>query len=352
MLPYTAAKIPRHCRPSGGDHRMAYHRRIHAISIALLAMTCTAAAAPAAAAEPASKFPLRPVRLIVPFPPGGSNDILGRVIAQKMGERLGQNTIVDNRPGADGIIGTEIVARSSPDGHTILIVSTSYTMNPAIHKLPYDPIKSLAPVSMIAQGPNVITAAPGFAANGIKDLITMAKAKPGAIRYASSGVGGFNHFGGELFNSMAGVKMMHIPYKGGGPAMLDVMTGQVEITFGTLIQAMPHLRTGRLKALGVGSLKRSPVVPNVPTISESGVPGYDGTIWWGILAPAGVPGPVITKLNVTIGEVLRDPDMLKRLNAEAADPVIETPAAFAKLITTDIAKWARIAKEAGIHASN
>lgn len=330
---------------------MASSFRINAAGIALLGLICSAVPADAAASDPAAKFPSRPVRLIVPFPPGGSNDILGRVIAQKMGERLGQTTIVDNRPGADGIIGTEIVSRSTPDGHTILIVSTSYTMNPAIHKLPYDPIKSLTAVSLIAQGPNVITAAPGFAANTIKDLITMAKAKPGGIRYASSGIGGFNHFGGELFNSMAGVKMMHIPYKGGGPAMLDVITGQVEITFGTLIQALPHLRSNRLKALGIGSPKRSPVVPNVPTIAEAGVPGYDGTIWWGILAPAGVPGAIINKLNLTIADVLRDPEMVKRLNAETADPVIESPAAFAKLIATDIVKWARVAREAGIEAS-
>ncbi len=309
-------------------------------------------AAEAAAAQSTSilKFPTKPIRLIVPFPPGGSNDILGRVLGQKLGEKLQQITIVDNRPGADGIIGTEIVSRATPDGHTILLVSTSYTMNPAIHKLPYDPIKSLAPVSMIAQGPNVITAAPGFAASTIKDLIGMAKARPGHIRYASSGVGGFNHFSGELFNSMAGVKMTHIPYKGGSPAMLDVMTGQVEITFGTLIQAMPHIRSGKLKALGVGSPRRSPAAPSVPTIAEAGVPGYDGTIWWGILAPAGVPGPVISKLNVTIGDILRDPDMAKRLNAEAAEPVIESAAVFAKLIASDISKWARIAKEAGIEA--
>lgn len=317
----------------------------------LCAAFCSLTAIAPAVASAAETYPERPIRVIVPFPPGGSNDILGRVIAQKMGERLGQTTIVDNRPGADGIIGTEIVSRSNADGHTILIVSTSYTMNPAIHKLPYDPVKSLAPVSLIAQGPNAITAAPGFAANNIRELISMAKAKPGGIRYASSGVGGFNHFGGELFNSMAGVKMLHIPYKGGGPAMLDVMTGQVEITFGTLIQALPHLRTGKLKALGVGSSRRSPVVPNVPTIAEAGVPGYDGTIWWGILAPAGVPGAIINKLNLTVADVLRDPEMLKRLNAEAADPVIEPPSVFARLIVSDIAKWARIAKEAGIEAS-
>lgn len=328
---------------------------------ARLALTLTASAAllvfaagsntAAAQATNVAKYPTRPVRLIVPFPPAGSNDILARFLAQKLTENLKQTTIVDNRPGADGIIGTEIVSRSTPDGHTLLIISTSYTMNPAIHKLPYDPIKSFAPVSLIAQGSNVITAAPGLPANSVKDLIALAKAKPGQVRYASSGVGGFNHFGGELFNSMAGVKMAHIPYKGGGPAMLDVMTGQVEVTFGTLIQALPHLRSGRLKALGVGSPKRSPIVPNVPTISETGVPGYDGSIWWGVLAPSGVPGAIVTRLNTTIGDILRDPEMAKRLTAEAAEPIIEPPATFIRLIATDIVKWTRIAKEAGIEAN-
>jgi len=297
-----------------------------------------------------SKYPTRPIRLIIPFPPGGSNDILGRFIAQKMTERLGQQTIADNRPGADGIIGTDVVARSAPDGLTLLVISTSYTMNPAIHKLPYDPIKSLAPVSMIASGPNVIAVNPSLSVNSIKGLIALAKSKPNQVRYASSGIGGFNHFGGELFNSMAGVKMVHIPYKGGAPAMLDVVTGQVEVSFGTLIQTLPHLRSGRLKALGVGSLKRSSVVPDVPTISEAGVPGYDGTIWWGILSPAGVPEGIVTKLNTTLGEILREPEMAKRLAAEAAEPIIESPAAFGKLIVNDIAKWSRIAKEAGIRA--
>lgn len=295
-----------------------------------------------------SKYPSRPIRLVIPFPPGGSNDILGRFIAQKMTERLGQTTIADNRPGADGIIGTDFVARAAPDGLTILIVSTSYTMNPAIHKLPYDPMKSLVPVSLIAGGGNVIAVNPSLPVNSIKQLIALAKAKPGQVRYASSGIGGFNHFGGELFNTMAGVKMAHIPYKGGGPAMLDVMTGQVEVSVGTLIQTLPHIRSAKLRALGVGSQKRSPVLPDVPTISEAGVPGYDGSVWWGILAPARVPDGIVTKLNSTIGDILRDPEMAKRLSAEAAEPIIDTPAAFGKLIVNDIAKWARVAKQADI----
>ena len=288
--------------------------------------------------------------MIVPFPPGGSNDILGRFLAQKMSDRLGQQTIVDNRAGADGIIGTELAVRAPADGHTLLVVSTSYTMNPAIHKLPYDPVKSLAPISLIASGPNVIATHPSLPIKAAKDLIALAKAKPGELRYSSSGIGGFNHFGGELFNTMAGVKIAHIPYKGGGPAMLDVMSGQVDMTFCTLIQALPHLRSGKMKALGVGSPHRSPLLPAVPTVSESGVPGYDVTIWWGVLGPAGIPGAIVTRLNTEIGAILRDPEMGKRLVAEAAEPVIETPDVFGKLIVNDIAKWGRVARQAGIRA--
>ena len=321
----------------------------HRLKLCALGLFCACATA-AAQTPDASRFPTKPIRLIVPFPPGGSNDILGRFLAQKMSDRLGQQTIVDNRAGADGIIGTELAARAPADGHTLLIVSTSYTMNPAIHKLPYDPVKSLAPISLIASGGNVIAVHPSLPIKTVKELIAVAKAKPGQLRYASSGIGGFNHFGGELFNTMAGVKLVHIPYKGGGPAMLDVMSGQVEMTFCTLIQALPHMRSGKLKALGVGSARRSPLLPEVPTIAESGVPGYDGTIWWGVLGPAGIPGAIVTRLNTEIGVILRDPEMGKRLIAEAAEPVIETPEAFGKLIVNDIGKWSSVAKQAGLRA--
>ena len=321
----------------------------HRLKLCALGLFCACATA-AAQTPDASRFPTKPIRLIVPFPPGGSNDILGRFLAQKMSDRLGQQTIVDNRAGADGIIGTELAARAPADGHTLVIVSTSYTMNPAIHKLPYDPVKSLAPISLIASGGNVIAVHPSLPIKTVKELIAVAKAKPGQLRYASSGIGGFNHFGGELFNTMAGVKLVHIPYKGGGPAMLDVMSGQVEMTFCTLIQALPHMRSGKLKALGVGSARRSPLLPEVPTIAESGVPGYDGTIWWGVLGPAGIPGAIVTRLNTEIGVILRDPEMGKRLVAEAAEPVIETPEAFGKLIVNVIGKWGSVAKQAGLRA--
>lgn len=320
-----------------------------AAGAAVLALGTHADHAPAQPVD-VSKYPSRPIRLIIPFPPGGSNDILGRFIAQKMTERLGKTTIADNRPGADGIIGTELASRSPADGHTLLIVSTSYTMNPAVHKLPYDPLKSLVPIAQIASGGNVIATHPNFPARTAKDLVALAKAKPGQIRYASSGIGGFNHFGGEQFNMLAGVRLVHIPYKGGGPSMLDVMTGQVEVVFGTLIQAIPHIRSGKLKALGVGSAKRSPLLPDVPTVSESGVPGYDGSVWWGVLGPAGIPGAIVTLLNTEIGTIVSEPEMAKRLVAEAAEPVVSTPEAFGKLIVNDIAKYLRIAKQAGIRA--
>jgi tripartite-type tricarboxylate transporter receptor subunit TctC len=303
-----------------------------------------------ASAQDPARFPSKPIRLIVPFPPGGSNDILGRQIAQKLTERLPHQTVADNRPGADGIIGTDIAARAPADGHTLLIVSTSYAMNPAIHKLPFDPLKSLAPIAQIAAGGNLIATHPTLPAKTVKDLIALAKVKPGHLRYATSGVGGFNHFGGELFNTLAGVKLTHIPYKGGGPAMIDVMSGQVEVLFSTLIQALPQLRSGKLKGLGFGYPKRFPGLPDLPTIAESGLPGYECSVWWGILGPAGIPAPIVMRINGEINAILGEPEMARRLTAEAADPVIGTPEAFSKLIVSEIAKWARIAKQANIRA--
>lgn len=322
-------------------------QRLHLCALALL---CVSVAGTGAAQTPdASRFPSKPIRMISPFPPGGSNDILARFLAQKMSERLGQQTIVDNRPGAAGIIGAELAARAPADGHTLVMVATTYAQIPAIHKLPYDPLESLAPIALVATGPNAIFSQPNFAAQTVKQLIALARAKPGELRYASTGIGGFNHFAAELFNQLAKVKLMHIPYKGAGPAMLDVMTGQVEITFGSLVSGLPHVRSGKLKPLGVGSPKRSPLFPQVPVIGDT-VPGYDGSIWWGVLAPARVPGPIVNKLNGAINAILREPEMAKRLEAEAAEPVIDTPEAFGKLIVNDLAKWSRIAKQADIRA--
>ena len=311
---------------------------------------CTCAGLAAGQAVDPARFPAKPIRIIVPFPPSGSNDIIARFLAREMSGRLEQQVIVDNRAGADGIIGTELAARAPADGHTLLLVSRTFTMNPALHKLSYDSVTSFAPIALLAAGPNVITATPSLPVKTVKDLIALAKAKPGQLHYSSSGIGGFNHFSGELFKTMAGVNLTHIPYKGGGPAMLDVMSGQVAITFGTLIQALPHIRSGKLKALGVGSLKRSSALPEVPTISESAVSGYDASMWWGILSPAGLPAPIVTKLNSEINAILREPEMAKRLSAEAAEPVINTPSAFGTQIVNDIALWARVAKQTGIRS--
>ncbi len=316
----------------------------------LIAMHAVSPRAQAAELGAAKAYPVRPIRIIVPFPPGGSNDILGRFLGQRLTERLRQQTVIDNRAGADGIIGTDLAARAAPDGYTLLIVSTSYAMNAAVHKLPYDPVKSLAPVSLIGTGPNLLATTPGLRVNSVKDLIALARAKPGQLRYASSGIGGFNHFGGELFKSLAGIDMIHVPYKGGGPAMIEVMSGQVEVLFSTLIQALPNIRSGRLKPLGVGAAKRTPALPDVPTIAEAGVPGYDGSIWWGMLGPVGMPAAIVARLNSEVGAILRDPETAKRLTAEAAEPVIASPEAFGKLIAENIAKWNKVAKSAGITA--
>ena len=306
--------------------------------------------APAAAAELPQNFPNRPVRLIVPFPPGGSNDILGRFMGSKLTERLGQQVIVDNRPGADGIIGTDLAARATPDGHTLLIVSTSYSMNPGIHKkMPFDPVKDLAPISMIGTGPNAIVVNPGFAAKTVKDLVAAAKAKPGQINYASSGIGGFNHFGGELFKTAAGVDMTHVPYKGGGPAMVDIIAGHVPVLFSTLIQVLPHQRSGKLRVLATGGAKRAPALPDVPTVTESGV-SYEVTIWWGVLGPAGMAPALVNGLNATIATILAEPETKKRLAAEAAEPLNVSPAEFGQIIRKDIAKWTKVARDAKMEA--
>ena len=291
-------------------------------------------------------YPSRPLRFVVPFPPSGSNDIIARTLVPRLSEELRQPVVVDNRGGANGIIGTELVVKSAPDGHTILIVSTSFSMNPAIHKLPYDSIKSLTPISLIGSGANVIFAMPGLPARNAQELIALAKVKAGAIRFAWGGV--TNRFGGELFNSLAGIQMTNVPYKGGGQAMIDVMGGQVEVGFGTLVQTLPHLRSGKLKAIGVASQKRSPLLPEVPTVAESGLPGYYDSVWWGLLGPAGMPEPIVTRLNADIGAILKDPEMARRLEAEAVEVTIAPPEVFRKLIASEIGKWLRVAKEAGI----
>lgn len=313
------------------------------------ALLLTALVSTGAFAQSVESYPSKPIRLIVPFPPGGSNDIIARYLANHLSERWNKQVVIDNRGGAGGLIGTETAANSAPDGHTLLMISVAYTMNAAIYKLPYDSYKSFARIAQLGTGPSALAAYPGFAPNSVKELIALAKAKPNTIVYATAGIGSFQHFASELFRTMAGVSMVHVPYKGGAPAMVDTIAGQAQITLGSLIQFLPHFRTGKLKALGVGGAKRTSVLPDVPAIAET-IPGYESNNWWGILAPAGVPAPIVKKLNAEINSIMQLPETAKRFASEGADPVSGSPEDFSKLISREIVKWAQVAKTANIKA--
>jgi tripartite-type tricarboxylate transporter receptor subunit TctC len=330
------------CFLHGGNYR--------AVAFIVLAAVLSPVAGAQGSSEndAARKFPNKPIRILVAFPPASSNDMLARFVALKLGERFGQQVVVDNRPGANGIIGTDLAAKATPDGYTLLVVSTSHTMNAAVYKLPFDPVKSFTAVALIGAGPNMLAAHPSFPANSVKELIALAKAKPRQIAYATSGTGGINHFGGELLARIAGVEFIHIPYKGGGPAMIDVMGGQVPLIVCTLPLCLPQVRAGKIKPLGVGGAERSALLPDVPTIAESGAPGYEFTVWWGMLAPARTPFAIVNKLNAALGEILRQPESTQKLAAEGAEPKAISPEEFSRLVASDTEKWIRIAREAKI----
>jgi len=293
-------------------------------------------------------YPAKPIRLIVPFAPGGGTDILARSLGQLLGSSLGQQVIVDNRPGAGGVLGAELTAKSAPDGYTIMMVSSSYSVNPALYKLSFDPIKDLTPISQVASVPFVLVAHPSVPINNLRELIALAKAKPGQLNFASSGLGSSPHLAGEYFNMRAGTQIKHIPYKGGGPAIADVMGGHVQFLFSTVVQGIPHIKSESLKAIAIGSLKRSAALPDVPTIAESGIPGYDVTNWFGILGPRDMPRHIVEKLSTEIAKHLRNPEFMAKLAAEGAEPVGSTPAEFAQLISSEIEKYGRIVKETQI----
>ena len=317
----------------------------------LLAIAASIAiGAPGAQALAAETWPVRPIRLIVPFPPGGSNDIVARLIGAHLTERLGKSVVVDNRGGAGGRIGYETAATSLPDGHTLLVISVAYAFTPALHKLSFDAEKAFVPVAMIGTGVNALAVYPGLGANSVKELVAMAKAKPGQLNYASAGFGTFQHLGSELFRMMAGINIVNVPFKGGGPATLAVVAGQAQISIGSLIQTLPHVRTGRLKLLGTGGLKRVAIVPDVPTISEAGVPGYEAFNWWGIVAPAGTPAPVTKRLYTEITAIVGSQEVQKWFVTEGAEAVNKTPEEFRKLIASEIVKWGKVVKQAGIKA--
>ncbi len=297
----------------------------------------------------AQTYPTKPVRLIIPFPPGGSNDVVGRMIAFQLSDRLGKSVVVDNQgSGAGGIIGTEAGARATPDGYTLTLISVAYAFSASMYKLPYDPATAFTPVALLGTGPVVLAVNAKLPVNTLQDLIALAKAKPGELNYASAGVGSFQHLASALFKLQSGLDIVHIPFKGGGPAMMDVIAGNTQIAIGSLIQTLPHIRTGRLKPLGVGSAKRVPALPDVPTISEAGVPGYEATNWWGIAAPAGTPRPVIDKLHNELSIILASGETKKRFESEGGEAVQMSSDDFGKFIVSETAKWAKVVKEAGI----
>ena len=323
--------------------------RSQALLVALGLLAGSLAVPQAAAQKTADDFPSKPIRWIIPFPPGGSNDVLGRYLGVKLTERIGQQIVIDNRGGANGIIGAELAANAPADGYTLLMVSTSWVMNAAVRNLPYDVEKSFDPIATIGSSPNSLVVSPSGPFRTLKDLVDAAKAKPGSIQYAHTGVGGFNHFGGELFKKIAGIDMTPVPYKGGGPAMIDVIAGNVPVMFSSVTQTLVHVRAGRLKLLAVGAAKRSPAVPDVPTVAEAGYPGYEVYVWWGIAAPHGVPPAVMDKLQREFVAILQQPETRKRLATDAAEPLSLSPAEFRKMVRDEVSTWRGVAQTAGIN---
>jgi tripartite-type tricarboxylate transporter receptor subunit TctC len=303
-----------------------------------------------ATAAAAQDYPTKPVRLIIPFPPGAINDTVGRMIATQLGTRLGKQVVVDNRAGAAGVIGTELAANAPKDGYTLLVVSLVNAVNPWLYKLPYDPIRSFEPVAILASAPNVLAVNAELPVKSVKEFIALAKEKPGQLQYASGGIGSFQHLGAELFRLAAGVNMLHVPFKGGGPAMIDVLGGHTKVIFATTITALPHVRSGKLRVLGVGGRERSPALPDVPTIAEAGVPGYEATNWIGIAAPAGTPAAVVAKLHKEISAVLDSPEIQKQFSSEGVEALRMSSAEFADFTVKEMAKWERVVKEGGIKA--
>jgi tripartite-type tricarboxylate transporter receptor subunit TctC len=306
---------------------------------------------PASAAE--QPYPSGPLRIVVPYPPGGGTDILSRAIAPRLNEAWGQPVIVDNRGGANGTIGAALVAKAAPDGQTMLVVPIGFAVNPSLYKdLPYDTVRDFAPVSQLASNPSVLVVHPSLPCRSVKELIALLKAHPGELNYASSGNGSTPHLATELFKLMTGTRMTHVPYKGGGPATIAVVAGQVPVYIMSPVQASPHLKSGRLRGLAVTSAMRDPAFPNLPTIAEAGVPGYSMVNWYGLLVPAGTPRSTINRLQFEVGRILRLPEISERLAAEGATVVGSTPEQFAAFLKDETAKYARIVKAAGMTATN
>jgi tripartite-type tricarboxylate transporter receptor subunit TctC len=315
------------------------------ISLALFLVLTVSGTSVLAAADP---YPTKPVRLIVPIPPGSSPDSVGRVIASKLSERLGRPVIVENHGGAGGVVGSEMVSRSAPDGYTLLLIAAFYPINAAVYKLPFDPVNSFAPVAKLASGPSMLVVHPGVQAKSVKELIALAKQKPGQLIWATSGVGSNQHLAAELFKLKTGADFKIIQFKGGGPALTDLLGGHSQVATSTLSIVLPHIKSGKLRVLGCGGLKRSDILPDVPTISEAGVPGYEVTGWFGLLAPARSPAPIVEKLTNELRTILTSDEVKKLFQADGSEADYLGPAEFGPYLAAEITKWQRVVKEANI----
>jgi tripartite-type tricarboxylate transporter receptor subunit TctC len=298
----------------------------------------------------AQAYPAKPVRLVVPFPPGGSTDIVARIVAQKLSDRLGQQVVVENRGGAGGTIGAEAVAKAPPDGYTLVVGTTStHAVAPSVYgKIGYDPVKDFAPISLIAVTPYLLVVNPSVNVKSLQEFVGYVKARPGKLNYASAGTGSTTHLAMEMLKSAAGLYIVHIPYNGNGPAGTAVIAGQVEILFGSLPAVLPHAKSGRVRPLAVGTPKRSPSLPDVPTVAESGFPGFDASLWLAIMAPAGTPAPIVDRLQKEIHAVIASPDTADALNKAGAEPITSTPAELAAMVKDGVEKYGKVVKQAGV----
>lgn len=319
-------------------------RQIFRIAAASVALAASGMA-------PAQNYPVKTVRIVVPGPPGGASDILARTVGQKLSENLKQQFIVDNRAGASGIIGTELTARAAPDGYTFMLGhSGTHAINISLRKnLPYHPVKDFVPITLVATAPNILISHPSLPAKSVKQLIELAKSRSGQMTYASAGTGFSQHLAGVLFCDMAGVKMLHVPYKGSAPGLTDVIAGNVLLMFPNIPAALPHLKSGRLRALGVTSLKRSSIFPEVPAIAET-LPGYEATAWFGFFVPAGTAPELIARLNAETVKAMEDPQVREHIRSLGADPVGNTPDQFLAYVNAEITKWAKVIKNGGVEA--
>ncbi len=316
------------------------------VVVAMVAMLCAGVGMGAAAQSP---YPTKPIRLVVPYPPGGPTDFVGRAVAAKLTELLGQTVVVDNRPGAGTVIGSELISRATPDGYNLLFGTGGGTfLAPLIlPKVPYDPQKDFAPVAMLVMSPQVLVVHPSTGANSVKELIAVAKSKPGQLNFSSVGTGTSPHLGGELFKALAGVDIVHVPYKGTAPGMTDLIAGRVQLAFSSIPTVLTHVQAGRLKMLGTGGTRRSAALPDIPPIADT-LPGYELVTWYAIFAPTGTPAAIVNRLNAEIAKVLKDTDIQKRLGEQGLEPVVMTPQELKRYTETDVSRWTRLIKAANI----